>query len=107
MLSWKMTTIFTQYNNLGPFWLEIDFILWTCSPLQAVISVPSDKSLDPTASSEKLEDKQTTQVFEYAPDHGLRTPREEKAFTAWPKIHSHSQIFSYLRPKHILSATSA
>ena len=26
-------------------------------------------------------------------DHGLRTPREEVAFTAWPKIHSHSQIF--------------
>ena len=25
--------------------------------------------------------------------HGLRTPREEKAFTAQPKIHSHSQIF--------------
>ena len=27
--------------------------------------------------------------------HGLRTPREEKAFTARPKIHSHSQIFRY------------
>ena len=27
--------------------------------------------------------------------HGLRTPREEIAFTAWPKIHSHSQIFRY------------
>ena len=25
--------------------------------------------------------------------HGLRTPREEIAFTARPKIHSHSQIF--------------
>ena len=30
-------------------------------------------------------------------NHGLRTPREEKAFTAWPKIHSHSQIFRYGR----------
>ena len=29
--------------------------------------------------------------------HGLRTPREEKAFTARPKIHSHSQIFRYGR----------
>ena len=29
--------------------------------------------------------------------HGLRTPREEKAFTAGPKIHSHSQIFRYGR----------
>ena len=27
--------------------------------------------------------------------HGLRTPREEIAFTARPKIHSHSQIFWY------------
>ena len=29
--------------------------------------------------------------------HGLWTPREEKAFTARPKIHSHSQIFRYGR----------
>ena len=28
-------------------------------------------------------------------NHGLRTPREEIAFTARPKIHSHSQIFRY------------
>ena len=28
-------------------------------------------------------------------DHGLRTPREEIAFTARPKTHSHSQIFRY------------
>ena len=27
--------------------------------------------------------------------HGLRTPREEIAFTARPKIHSHSQIIKY------------
>ena len=27
--------------------------------------------------------------------HGLRTPREEIAFTARPKIHSHSQFFRY------------
>ena len=32
-------------------------------------------------------------------NHGLRTPRGEIAYTARPKIHSHS------RPKHILSAT--
>ena len=29
--------------------------------------------------------------------HGLRTPREEIAFTAWPKIQSQSQIFRYGR----------
>ena len=28
-------------------------------------------------------------------DHELWTPREEIAFTARPKIHSHSQIFRY------------
>ena len=30
-------------------------------------------------------------------NHGLRTPREGKAFTARPKIHSHSKIFRYGR----------
>ena len=30
-------------------------------------------------------------------DHGLRTPREEIAFTARPKIQSQSQIFMYGR----------
>ena len=30
-------------------------------------------------------------------DYGLRTPGEEIAFTARPKIHSHSQIFRYSR----------
>ena len=39
-------------------------------------------------------------------EHGLRTPREEIAVTAWPKIQYQSQIFSYGH-KHILSATSA
>ena len=29
--------------------------------------------------------------------HGLRTPREEIAFTAMPKINSHSQAFRYGR----------
>ena len=29
--------------------------------------------------------------------HGLRTPGEEIAFTAWPKIKSQSQIFRYGR----------
>ena len=35
------------------------------------------------------------QVFSNECKHGLRTPREEIAFTARPKIHSHSQIFRY------------
>ena len=35
--------------------------------------------------------------FDIGLDHGLRTLREEKAFTARPKIHSHSQIFRYGR----------
>ena len=37
----------------------------------------------------------TTSVMH--PDHGLRTPREEIVFTAWPKIQSQSQIFRYGR----------
>ena len=31
----------------------------------------------------------------YTSGHGLRTPREEKAFTARPKIQSQSLIFRY------------
>ena len=33
----------------------------------------------------------------HSPTHGLRTPGEEIAFTARPKINSHSQIFRYGR----------
>ena len=35
------------------------------------------------------------------PDHGLRTPGEEIAFTTRPKIHSHSQIFRYAEAKFV------
>ena len=35
--------------------------------------------------------------IEQISNHGLRTPGEEIAFTARPKIHSHSQIFRYGR----------
>ena len=34
--------------------------------------------------------------------HGLRTPRVDKAFTAQPKIHYHSQILRYGRSKFCL-----
>ena len=40
-----------------------------------------------------LESEQSS--IKYKRNHGLRTPREEIAFTARPKIHSHSQIFRY------------
>ena len=33
--------------------------------------------------------------YMHAIRHGLRTPREEKAFTARPNIQSQSQIFKY------------
>ena len=39
--------------------------------------------------------KKIKNSFFYHPKHGLRTPREEIAFTARPKIHSHSQLFWY------------
>ena len=38
----KMTTIFTQNDNLEPFWLKIVVILWICSALQAVLSFSHD-----------------------------------------------------------------
>ena len=34
-------------------------------------------------------------LYRWGSTHGLQTPREEIAFTARPKIHSHSQIFRY------------
>ena len=34
-------------------------------------------------------------MFSYTVSHGLRTPREDIAFTARPKIQSQSQIFRY------------
>ena len=40
--------------------------------------------------------------FTVACNHGLRTPREEIAFTERPKIHSHSQIFRYSRSRFCL-----
>ena len=52
----KMTTIFTQNINLGPFWVKI-VILWICSALQAVLSFSAwEKSRDSTPNSQKLED---------------------------------------------------
>ena len=36
-------------------------------------------------------------VCNYGQTHGLRRPREEIAFTARPKIYSHSQIFKFSR----------
>ena len=34
--------------------------------------------------------------------HGLRTPRDEIVFTAWPKIQSQSQIFRYSQSRFCL-----
>jgi hypothetical protein len=34
----KMTTIFTQKDKLGPFWVKIVVILRICSALQAILS---------------------------------------------------------------------
>ena len=39
--------------------------------------------------------KSPTFSFKFGHNHGLRTPRQKIAFTARPKIHSHSQIFRY------------
>ena len=34
----KMTTIFTEDDNLGPFWVKIVVILLICSAFQAFLS---------------------------------------------------------------------
>ena len=53
----KMTIIFTQNDNLGPFWVKIVVILWICSALQAVLSLSAwEKSRDSTPNSKKVED---------------------------------------------------
>ena len=53
---YKMTTIFTQNDNLGPFWVKIIVILWICLALQAVLSFSAwEKSQDSTPNSQKLE----------------------------------------------------
>ena len=53
----KMAAIFTQNDNLGPFWVKIDVILWIYSALQAVFSFSAwEKSRDSTPKSQKLEE---------------------------------------------------
>ena len=53
----KMTTIFIQNDNLGPFCVKIIVNLWICSALQAVFSFSAcEKSRDSTSNSQKLED---------------------------------------------------
>ena len=53
----KMTTIITQNDNLGPFWVKTIVIFWICSVLQAVLFFSaSEKSRDSTPNSQKLED---------------------------------------------------
>ena len=53
----KIIIIFTQNDNLGPFWVKIVVILWICSALQAVSSFSAwGKSCDSTANSRELED---------------------------------------------------
>ena len=44
-----------------------------------------------------IEKSQTSYLLFDSAGHGLRTPREEVAFTARPKIQSQSQIFRYGR----------
>ena len=53
----KMTTIFTQNDNPGPFCGKKIVILWICSAFQAVPSFSAwEKSRDSTPNCQKLED---------------------------------------------------
>ena len=56
----KMTTIFTQNDNQGPFWVKIVVIFLIYSALQAVSAW--DKPRDLGANSQKVEDILTTSV---------------------------------------------
>ena len=50
----KLTTIFTQNDNLGPFWVKTIVILWICSALQVVLSFSVwEKSRDSTPNCQK------------------------------------------------------
>ena len=52
----KMTTTFTQNDNLGPFWVKLVVILWICSALLADLSFLAwEKSRDSTPNSQRLE----------------------------------------------------
>ena len=51
----KITTTFTQNDNLGPFWVKLVVILWICSALLADLSFLAwEKSRDSTPNSQKL-----------------------------------------------------
>ena len=54
-------------------------------------------SIELTFRGQKYIEIKVILEIKYALKHRLRTPREEIAFTAWSKIHSHSQIFRYDR----------
>ena len=46
----KMTTIFTQNDNLGPFWVKIVVILWIAQIVTVIVFSAWDKLRDPTAN---------------------------------------------------------
>ena len=53
----KMTTIFTQKDNLGPFWVKKVVVLWIFKALLAVLSFSAwEKSCVSTRNGHKLED---------------------------------------------------
>ena len=86
----KMTTISTQNDNLGPFWVKIVVSLWICSALQAVLSISArEKSRDSTPNSQKLEDMCRAQKCYF---------RTLKNATRWKKKPSASIISWFASP---------
>ena len=82
--------VFARYNYYRKSLLEmIRFYLYDCS----VYLVPALISIGLTTLI--LRTYLPLFVLRNGSLHGLRKPREEIAFTALPKIHSHSQICKY------------
>ena len=54
---YKIATIFTENDNLAPFWVKMKIvILWICSALQVVLFFSAwEESRDSTPNSQQLE----------------------------------------------------
>ena len=94
----EISKIHQGYNVLVSYCIKTELELLQ----DTVLSKKSSSSLSVPLCYARYINQQTSHHLPrgapyYMNMHGLRTPREEIAFTARPKIHSHSQIFRYGR----------
>ena len=82
----KMTTIFIQNGNLGPFLVKIVVILWICSALQAVFSFSAwDKSSGPTSRGHVDHLSWSSGKKYKAPQPPMETTRLTQSYRVLPK----------------------